>query len=282
MSVDERSAKSIATLRPKARPWFEYFWQICNDYVKPYGLRVVITSGNRTWAEQDALFAKGRTKPGPVVTNARGGSSNHNYGIAVDITLFKGNAPVWESPYYKALGGVGKSMGLEWGGDWTSIRDEPHYQLRLGKTVGQLRALVNSGGWSAVDALIRDFKTTSETRPPAEPELEKVEVYFDDLDDGKPAVRFDIPAWLIDSKTWVGVNSFCDYFGGDYEPATADMTPQIAMNGERKGLGTRAIGSTVAARFDQVNALLGLPFSFDGKANPKRLTIHRDAEEYKP
>lgn len=48
-------------------------------------MKALITDGFRSFAEQDALFARGRTKPGPIVTNARGGLSNHNYGLAVDL-----------------------------------------------------------------------------------------------------------------------------------------------------------------------------------------------------
>jgi peptidoglycan hydrolase-like protein with peptidoglycan-binding domain len=49
------------------------------------GMQAMITDGLRTFAEQDAIFAQGRTKPGDIVTNARGGESNHNYGLAVDL-----------------------------------------------------------------------------------------------------------------------------------------------------------------------------------------------------
>ena len=49
------------------------------------GMQAMITDGLRTFAEQDAIFAQGRTKPGNIVTNARGGESNHNYGLAVDL-----------------------------------------------------------------------------------------------------------------------------------------------------------------------------------------------------
>lgn len=46
-----------------------------------------VYSGLRTFKEQDALYAKGRTKPGGVVTKAKGGQSMHNYGLAVDLDL---------------------------------------------------------------------------------------------------------------------------------------------------------------------------------------------------
>jgi peptidoglycan L-alanyl-D-glutamate endopeptidase CwlK len=49
------------------------------------GMDALITDAFRTFPEQDALFAKGRTTHGDVVTNARGGETNHNYGMAVDL-----------------------------------------------------------------------------------------------------------------------------------------------------------------------------------------------------
>jgi peptidoglycan L-alanyl-D-glutamate endopeptidase CwlK len=88
-----------------------------------------IISGTRTYAEQDALFAQGRTKfPGPVVTKARGGQSNHNFGVAWDIGVFQAGKYIPESDLYKKAGEIGKNLGLEWGGDWKSIQDEPHFQ----------------------------------------------------------------------------------------------------------------------------------------------------------
>ncbi|HVG34723.1 MAG TPA: peptidoglycan-binding protein, partial [Pyrinomonadaceae bacterium] len=52
------------------------------DNLAKAGMQIEVVQGLRTFAEQDALFAQGRTKPGKVVTNARGGQSNHNYGLA--------------------------------------------------------------------------------------------------------------------------------------------------------------------------------------------------------
>jgi len=95
-------------------------------FVSPDGTAAV-TSGTRSYAEQDALFAKGG------VTKARGGYSNHNFGLAFDVTLDGPSAgfdPIWESPQYKAVGVIGRSLGLSWGGDWHSFTDEPHFELR--------------------------------------------------------------------------------------------------------------------------------------------------------
>src|SRR4051812_45095106 len=50
-------------------------------------LPFLVTQGLRTWKEQDALYEQGRTKPGKIVTKAKGGQSYHNFGLAVDIVL---------------------------------------------------------------------------------------------------------------------------------------------------------------------------------------------------
>ena len=94
------------------------------------GINIKIISGLRTYEEQDALYAKGRPDNGPTVTNAKGGQSNHNFGIAFDIGIFEGGKYLGNSPKYKAVGVLAMDLGLEWGGNWKSFKDEPHYQLR--------------------------------------------------------------------------------------------------------------------------------------------------------
>lgn len=87
----------------------------------------------RSKAEQDALYAQGRTKPGQIVTNAKGGQSNHNYGVAVDLCLYTsdGKNVVWETTTKRWLRvvAIAKSVGFKWGGDWTSFKDYPHFEL---------------------------------------------------------------------------------------------------------------------------------------------------------
>jgi peptidoglycan LD-endopeptidase CwlK len=119
--VDARSEKNIATLHPKAQPYARSLIV----KAKEKGWNFKITSGLRTYAEQDALYAKR-----PRVTHAPAGYSNHNFGLAFDVTLFSGSTPVWESPLYASLAAIAEDMGLEWGGNWKTLRDEPHFQLR--------------------------------------------------------------------------------------------------------------------------------------------------------
>lgn len=116
------------------------------------GIRIQVTQGLRTWKEQDRLYAKGRTGA-PIgkkhrVTNAKGGSSYHNFGLAFDtVVLSSKGKPDWDSsnPAWKRAGQIGKSVGLEWGGSWKTFKDFPHFQYTAGLTTATCRALYPSG-----------------------------------------------------------------------------------------------------------------------------------------
>jgi peptidoglycan L-alanyl-D-glutamate endopeptidase CwlK len=124
--ANARSERLIATLLPHVRPYARALYFKARDN----GIQVNIISGTRSFEEQDALYAQGRTTAGDIVTNARGGYSNHNFGIAFDIGVFSGSRYLPESPLYKAVGALGMELGLEWGGNWKTIVDQPHFQLR--------------------------------------------------------------------------------------------------------------------------------------------------------
>lgn len=129
MNLDERSEIQIATLHPEAQKRARSFLGVAKTIAAKVGCDVKIISATRSYMEQDAIFARGRTTPGKIVTNAAAGHSNHNFGIAFDIGVFRGKEYCDEHPLYNELGTLGKSLGLEWGGDW-KFCDEPHYQLR--------------------------------------------------------------------------------------------------------------------------------------------------------
>lgn len=124
--VDARSEKTIRTLLPRVQP----VARVLVQKAASVGIRIKVLAGLRDHAEQDALYARGRTTPGSIVTNARAGYSSHNFGIAFDIGVFEGNRYLQESPKYQAVGALGTDLGLEWGGNWKSIVDQSHFQLR--------------------------------------------------------------------------------------------------------------------------------------------------------
>jgi peptidoglycan LD-endopeptidase CwlK len=124
--VDDRSETVIAALQPEVQTYA----RTLVHRAAAMGVDARVISGLRTYAEQDALFAQGRTRPGQRVTNAKGGESNHNFGIAFDIGVFHGKNYLPESPAYDIVGALGRSIGLEWGGGWHGLVDKPHFELR--------------------------------------------------------------------------------------------------------------------------------------------------------
>jgi peptidoglycan LD-endopeptidase CwlK len=107
------------------------------------GINAQISHGMRTYAQQNALHAQGRTKSGSIVTNARGGYSNHNFGLAVDyfLTSENGSKAIWTvNSDWKRVAAIAKSLGFSWGGDWTSFKDYPHLEMTGGLSTAQLRA----------------------------------------------------------------------------------------------------------------------------------------------
>lgn len=117
-----------------------------------HGVIVEVVQGFRTFAEQDALFAQGRTKPGPVVTRARGGQSNHNYRLAVDLCPFTNGQPNWHAPdaVWRQIADEARKLGLEAGYYWKEFQDKPHVQLP-GLSVSECSALYRKGGLAAVE-----------------------------------------------------------------------------------------------------------------------------------
>lgn len=124
--VDAASERHIATLLSEVQPMARALVQ----KAAANKIHIRIISGYRSYAEQNALYAQGRSKPGREVTNARGGHSTHNFGIAFDIGVFSGRRYLGDSPKYRAVGALGMDMGLDWGGNWTSIVDQSHFELR--------------------------------------------------------------------------------------------------------------------------------------------------------
>lgn len=144
-AFDARSENNLRTLALRAqRPAREFLAR-----VRAAGLHARIISGTRTYAMQDALYRQGRFgNPGPRVTNARGGQSNHNFGIAWDIGIFTAaGGYVTDGPPYDDAAAAGAAPELEWGGAWVSFVDKPHWQLATGLTLAELRTRFESGDW---------------------------------------------------------------------------------------------------------------------------------------
>ena len=135
----------LADLHPHVRAMAE---RLVHDAAAA-GIPIRITFTLRSMATQDALYAKGRTAPGEIVTNARAGYSFHNYGLALDVVPVELLAlPNWgDVPAHQAhttalwakLGAIGKAIGFRWGGDFHSIKDRPHFEWSGALTLADLR-----------------------------------------------------------------------------------------------------------------------------------------------
>ncbi len=146
--LDAASEAKLAKVNPELAKRVR---AMVND-LKAQGINVRVTDGLRTVEEQNELYKQGRTKPGGIVTNAKGGSSFHNYGLAVDLVPMvngKANYNVSNDTWNK-IGETGKKYGLEWGGDFKSIVDKPHFQMSGGERPKDLLPTLNQGGLQAV------------------------------------------------------------------------------------------------------------------------------------
>ena len=147
---DQITLKRIDLLHPAVREEArEIYDEICERLKGRAACRFAFTL--RTFAEQDALYAQGRTAPGKVVTKARGGQSWHNYGLAIDIVLLvdtDGDGTNETASYetkkdfdndkisdWEEIVFVFKMHGWEWGGDWANFKDTPHFQKTFGLRV---------------------------------------------------------------------------------------------------------------------------------------------------
>lgn len=119
-------SRDIELLHPEMRARCLEFIAEC----RKCRLRVGISQTWRSKAEQDELYAQGRTKPGSIVTNCRYPYSPHNWGVAFDIYRNDGQGAYNDADgWFKRCGQVGKRLGLFWGGDFRSFVDKPHFEL---------------------------------------------------------------------------------------------------------------------------------------------------------
>lgn len=166
--MDTITLERIRFLHPKVRQEILDMYTHVNNKLLGKGVRLRFAYTLRTVAEQDALYAQGRTKlfdnSGKrlgKVTNAKGGQSIHNYGLALDIVLLvdkdgdgKFESASWDTkadfdkdgiPDWMEVTNYFKSKGWTWGGDFKSLVDAPHFEKTFGHTWQTLQAKMNAG-----------------------------------------------------------------------------------------------------------------------------------------
>lgn len=179
--MDKVTLERIELLHPILRQEAkEIYAEICRRLTGRAMCRFTFTL--RTFAEQDEIYSQGRTKmgiackcngktnkegeclkhpKGLTVTKARGGQSFHNYGLAIDAALLididgNGTFETLGSDIAKDYDGdndsdwqeivfVFKMHGWEWGGDWATFKDFPHFQKTFGLTIAQALKYYSGG-----------------------------------------------------------------------------------------------------------------------------------------
>jgi len=150
--IDAKTMERIALMHPKLREEAnDIYLEITEALTSKTFCRFSHTL--RTFAEQDVIYAQGRTTKGPIVSMAKAGLSPHNYGLAIDIVLIDGKNAIWDIK--KDFDGDGKADWMEvvaifkqygwtWGGDW-KFKDAPHFEKTFGYSTRSLLNLYNSG-----------------------------------------------------------------------------------------------------------------------------------------
>ena len=126
--------KQSDTVLAKVHPELAKRVRAAADRLEEKNTYLLVVSGLRSNAEQNALYGQGRTTPGHIVTNARAGQSMHNYGLAVDIVPYlqgSSGALNWsaDTPQFRAMVTALEATDLVWGGSWKSLHDYDHFQL---------------------------------------------------------------------------------------------------------------------------------------------------------
>ncbi len=154
MINDKYTQKIIDKVHPKLRT--ELTAIIEEVQAKLTGIASIrLTQGLRTISYQNSLYAQGRTTKGSIVTNAKGGQSNHNYGLAVDFCLIINGKEMSYNEVkdfdadgiadWKEVVTIFKSHGWFWGGDFRSIKDSPHFEKTFNRHWKDLLVDYNKG-----------------------------------------------------------------------------------------------------------------------------------------
>ncbi len=130
------NSRDIKDLNPVLQRGAKEFLSRC----KAEGLEVLITQTLRDIEYQNYLYAQGRTSGGSIVTNARGGQSYHNFGLAFDICKNIKGQEYSDLNFFKRCGEIWTEMGGMWGGNFESFVDNPHFEFINGLSTSELNS----------------------------------------------------------------------------------------------------------------------------------------------
>ena len=129
------ASRDINQLHPLIKSLYLEF----DKRLKAENINYVVCCTYRSPVEQNELYALGRTKPGRIVTNAKGGESAHNNfegihpcALAFDIAIFSnGKYAADNDPQWCKAGLIGQQVGLDWAGAPNfPFHELAHYQLK--------------------------------------------------------------------------------------------------------------------------------------------------------
>lgn len=131
------ASRLLSDLQPRVAKMAERFLLAAQEQ----GLDILVYCTYRSSDEQNELYAIGRTKPGRIVTNARGGDSYHNHRCAFDFVPLVGGKPQWgDAGLYLKAGLIAEGVGLEWSGRWKGkLRETAHCQYTGGLSLSDLQ-----------------------------------------------------------------------------------------------------------------------------------------------
>ena len=99
----------------------------------------IVTCGIRTVAKQRKLLAAGASK---TMRSRHLPGAKNKWSHAVDLAATINGKVRWDWPLYAKLASAMKraaaaeGVSIEWGGDWRTFKDGPHFQLPWGKYPG--------------------------------------------------------------------------------------------------------------------------------------------------
>lgn len=202
--------KDINLLHPKLR----ILARKLLEKAEQEGIHLIITSTLRTPKEQDELYAQGRQgekKNWKVVTNVPYPWSMHNWGLAFDVCVVKnidGQMKAdWNSKEYKRVGEIGKSLGLNWGGDWKEFVDLGHFELP-GYRVANLIAV-----YKTPDKFLQTFNQFQ-----TDPEVENLSA--NEIPGEPVTVQFGsskIKGYLVNNRVYAPVRDIVSILGKEVE-----------------------------------------------------------------
>lgn len=130
-AIDERSHRNLEGVHPHLIMWFTW----AHELVEETGIRIMCIEGTRSMERQLQLYNNGASKTlnsRHIPKETPGGAVLAH---ALDIVPVVDGKVSWAWPHFHVIAPIMKDAAcqlfipIEWGGDWKSFKDGPHWQL---------------------------------------------------------------------------------------------------------------------------------------------------------